>query len=79
MNFGAFGSPERRLVFDINDFDRTALGPFEWDVKRVAASVAIAGGANGFNEKQRRKALLAVVNGYRMSMAMFGGMNNLAV
>ncbi len=55
MNFGAFGSPERRMVFDINDFDETAPGPFEWDVKRLAASFAIAGRDNGFNEKERRR------------------------
>ena len=54
MNFGAFGSPERRMVFDINDFDETLPGPFEWDVKRLAASFAIAGRDNGFNEKERR-------------------------
>ena len=77
MNFGAFGSPERRLVFDINDFDETAPGPFEWDVKRLAASFAIAGRDNGFNEKDRRKALLAAVGEYRSSMATFAGMNNL--
>ncbi len=79
MNFGAFGSPERRLVFDINDFDETAPGPFEWDVKRLAASFAIAGRDNGFNEKDRRKALLAAVGEYRSSMATFAGMNNLDV
>ncbi len=79
MNFGAFGSPERKLVFDINDFDETAPGPFEWDVKRLAASFAIAGRDNGFDEKERRKALLAVVGEYRTSMATFAGMNNLDV
>ncbi|MGE5827084.1 MAG: DUF2252 family protein, partial [Micromonosporaceae bacterium] len=47
-NFGAFASPERRLVFDINDFDETLPGPFEWDVKRLAASFAVAGRQNGF-------------------------------
>ncbi len=79
MNFGVFGSPERRLVFDINDFDETAPGPFEWDVKRLAASFAIAGRDNGFNEKERRRSLLAVANEYRTSMAKFAGMNNLDV
>jgi uncharacterized protein (DUF2252 family) len=79
MNFGVFGSPERRLVFDINDFDETAPGPFEWDVKRLAASFAIAGRDNGFSEKDRRRALLAVADEYRSSMATFAGMNNLDV
>ena len=79
MNFGVFGSPERRLVFDINDFDETAPGPFEWDVKRLAASFAIAGRDNGFSEKERRRALLAVADEYRASMARFAGMNNLDV
>ena len=51
MNFGVFGSPERRLVFDINDFDETAPGPWEWDVKRLAASFAIAGRDNGFTDQ----------------------------
>ena len=79
MNFGVFGSPERRMVFDINDFDETAPGPFEWDVKRLAASFAIAGRDNGFNEKERRRSLLAVANEYRASMARFAGMHNLDV
>ena len=79
MNFGVFGSPERRLVFDINDFDETAPGPFEWDVKRLAASFAIAGRDNGFSEKERRRSLLAVAQAYRTSMATFAGMNNLEV
>ncbi len=79
MNFGVFGSPERRLVFDINDFDETAPGPFEWDVKRLAASFAIAGRDNGFNEQERRRSLVAVAQEYRTSMATFAGMNNLDV
>ena len=53
-NFGVFGSPERNLVFDINDFDETAPGPWEWDVKRLAASFAIGGRENGFSRKERR-------------------------
>jgi uncharacterized protein (DUF2252 family) len=79
MNFGAFGSPERRMVFDINDFDETATGPFEWDVKRLAASVAIAGRDNGFGGKDRSKAVLAAVEGYRTAMAEFAAMTNLAL
>ena len=57
INFGAFASPERRLVFDVNDFDETLPLPFEWDVKRLAASLAVAGRDNGFPAKARRKAI----------------------
>jgi uncharacterized protein (DUF2252 family) len=67
------------MVFDINDFDETAPGPFEWDVKRLAASFAIAGRDNGFSTKDRRKILLAVAASYRNAMAEFAGMTNLAV
>ena len=55
MNFGAYASPERHLVFGINDFDETLPGPWEWDVKRLAASVAIAGRDNNFSTKERRR------------------------
>lgn len=79
MNFGAFGSPERRMVFDINDFDETAPGPFEWDVKRLAASVEIAARDNRFSGKDRSKVVLAAVEGYRASMAEFAEMTNLEV
>jgi hypothetical protein len=64
-NFGIFASPERRLVFDINDFDETLPGPWEWDVKRLAASVEVAGRGNGFGDKQRRAIVLATVERYR--------------
>ena len=70
-NFGAFASPERRLVFDVNDFDETLPGPFEWDVKRLAASLAVAGRDNGFAAKARRKIVLAAVEGYRTAMRGF--------
>ena len=70
-NFGAFASPARRLVFDVNDFDETLPGPFEWDVKRLAASIAVAGRENGFSRKQCRKAVLAAVEGYRAAMQAF--------
>jgi uncharacterized protein (DUF2252 family) len=79
MNFGVFGSPERRLVFDINDFDETAPGPWEWDVKRLAASFAIAGRDNGYARKQRRGVLLDLVAGYRTAMIDFAGKRNLEV
>ena len=70
-NFGAFASPERRLVFDVNDFDETLPGPFEWDVKRLAASLAVAGRGNGFPAKARRKIALAAAEGYRTAMRGF--------
>src|SRR5690348_7978621 len=70
-NFGAFASPERRLVFDVNDFDETLPGPFEWDVKRLAASLAVAGRDNGFGGKDRRKIVLAGVERYRKAMQEF--------
>ncbi len=72
-NFGAFASPERRLVFDVNDFDETLPGPFEWDVKRLAASLAAAGRDNGFPAKDRRKIVLAAAEGYRTAMQEFAG------
>ena len=72
-NFGAFASPERRLVFDVNDFDETLPGPFEWDVKRLAASFAVAGRDNGFPAKDRRKIALAAAEGYRTAMREFAG------
>ena len=72
-NFGAFASPERRLVFDVNDFDETLPGPFEWDVKRLAASLAVAGRDNGFSAKARRKIVLAAAEGYRTAMRGFAG------
>jgi hypothetical protein len=70
-NFGAFASPERRLVFDVNDFDETLPGPFEWDVKRLAASLAVAARDSGFPAKVRRKIALAAGEGYRTAMRGF--------
>lgn len=67
-NFGLFGTPERRLLFDINDFDETHPGPFEWDVKRLAASFEIAGRHRGFTDDERRELRLAAVRGYRERM-----------
>ena len=78
-NFGTFGSPERTLVFDINDFDETAPGPWEWDVKRLAASFAIAGRDNGFSQKEREAAVLATARSYRKAMTGFAAMRNLQV
>ena len=79
MNFGAFGSPERRLVFGLNDFDETCPGPWEWDVKRLAASFAIAGRDNGFSTKERKTVLLSLLAAYRTAMHEFAAMPNLAV
>jgi uncharacterized protein (DUF2252 family) len=76
-NFGIFGTPERRLVFDINDFDETLPGPFEWDVKRLAASFALAGRNNGFSEPERDTIVRACVAQYRSAMAEFASMGNL--
>ena len=70
-NFGAYASAERRLVFDINDFDETLPGPFEWDVKRLATSFVVAGRDNGFTRKQCRKAAFAAVEQYRTAMRDF--------
>src|SRR5207249_3548242 len=70
-NFGVFASPERSLVFDLNDFDETLPGPFEYDVKRMAASFTIAARNNGFTERQARDATLMSVAAYREAMAGF--------
>jgi len=79
MNFGGFASPERDLVFDLNDFDETLPGPFEWDVKRLAASVEIAGRGRAFKKSDRRNAVLESVNAYRCAITRFAAMGNLAV
>ena len=78
-NFGVYASPERQLVFDINDFDETSTGPFEWDVKRLAGSFAIAARANGLKPKQRRAVLLACVAAYRDTMRELAEAGNLTV
>jgi len=73
-NFGLFASPERRLLFDLNDFDETLPGPFEWDVKRMAASFMIAARNNGFSKAEARAATQASVTAYREAMADFAKM-----
>ncbi|MGD0937749.1 MAG: DUF2252 domain-containing protein [Streptosporangiaceae bacterium] len=78
-NFGVFGSAERRLVFDVNDFDETLPGPWEWDVKRLAASMEVAARSNGFTGKQRRKIVAATVARYRQAMRNFAGMTQLDI
>jgi uncharacterized protein (DUF2252 family) len=78
-NFGIFGSAERRLVFDVNDFDETLPGPWEWDVKRLAASMEVAARSNGFSGKQRRKIVAGTVASYRQAMRDFAGMTQLKI
>jgi uncharacterized protein (DUF2252 family) len=78
-NFGAFASPERRLVFDLNDFDETLPGPFEYDVKRMAASFTIAARNNGFSKADTREATMASVTAYREAMAGFAQMGTMDV
>ncbi|MFI7600370.1 DUF2252 domain-containing protein [Actinoplanes sp. NPDC049681] len=73
LNFGVFASPERRMVFDINDFDETHPGPWEWDVKRLAASLVVAARDNGFGRKVRSGIVLAAVGRYREAMRRFAG------
>ena len=77
-NFGGFASPERELVFDINDFDETSRGPFEWDVKRLAASFEIATQSLGLSAKVSRSMVVEVGRSYRHAMADFAGMTNMA-
>jgi uncharacterized protein (DUF2252 family) len=78
-NFGGFAAPDRRLVFDINDFDETTPGPFEWDIKRLAASFEIAARAREFSAKTTRSIVLEVTKAYREAMAEFATMSNLDV
>ena len=79
VNFGLYFSPERRIVFDINDFDETVPGPWEWDVKRLAASLVVASRANGFSDKEGAAIALAAAAGYRSAMRNFSTMNNLNI
>src|SRR5215475_11047736 len=78
-NFGAFASPERRLLFDLNDFDETLPGPFEYDVKRMAASFTVAARNNGFTKADARAATTASVRAYREAMAEFALMHTMEV
>jgi uncharacterized protein (DUF2252 family) len=78
-NFGVFGSPERRLVFDVNDFDETLPGPFEWDVKRLVASLVVAGRDNGFAAADARRVAVAAATRYRKAMREFAASPTLAV
>jgi uncharacterized protein (DUF2252 family) len=78
-NFGVYASPERALVFDLNDFDETLPGPWEWDVKRLAASLEVAARGNGYRPGQCRSAVTATVGRYRQAMRDFAGQGDLAV
>ena len=78
-NFGVFASPERKLVFDVNDFDETLPGPWEWDVKRLAVSMLIAARFNGFKAKEQDRIVLDTVGRYRSAMATFAAMKDLDV
>lgn len=78
-NFGVFATPERRLVFDINDFDETLPGPFEWDLKRLVVSVVLVGLQNGHSRGERERAVLSTVRSYREAMLAFSEQSTLAV
>jgi uncharacterized protein (DUF2252 family) len=78
-NFGGFASPDRALIFDLNDFDETSKGPFEWDIKRLATSFEICGRDRGFNDTERRTAVEAVCRAYRDAMRAFATKGNLDV
>ena len=78
-NFGVFQAPDRSLVFDVNDFDETLRGPFEWDVKRLAASLSVAGSELGFAEGERRSVVIGAVGAYRKAMREFAAMPDLDV
>jgi len=77
MNFGGFATPERHLVFDVNDFDETLPAPWEWDLKRLVASVAVAGRYRGFSTRKNVEAIMAAVAGYRMHMEIYARMRAL--
>jgi len=79
LNFGGFATPERRLIFDINDLDETLPAPWEWDVKRLVASCALAARANGLSDAQGREAAMACAASYRRKMRGFAGMEVLDV
>ena len=76
-NFGAYAAPDRELVVDINDFDETLPGPWEWDLKRLAASFEIGGRDRGFGDSKRREIVLAAASAYRQAMQMYAGLSNL--
>ena len=79
VNFGGFASPERDMIFDVNDFDETLPGPFEWDLKRLAASIEVASRARGFDDVERRKLVALSSKGYRDAIREFATQRNLDV
>lgn len=78
-NFGLFGTPQRDIVFDLNDFDETTIGPWEWDLKRLVASVNLAARENGLSRKERRIAVMQSAEGYRLNLSRMQGMGVLDV
>ena len=79
VNFGGFASPERDMIFDVNDFDETIPGPFEWDLKRLSASIEVAARSRGFDEPLRRKLVALANQGYREAIREFGGKRDLDI
>ena len=78
-NFGLYGTPQRNVIVDLNDFDEATIGPWEWDLKRLVASVNVAGRENGLNLKERRRAVRKAASGYRLNMARLSAMGVLDV
>ena len=78
-NFGLYGTPQRDVVVDLNDFDEATVGPWEWDLKRLVASVNVAGRENGLSRKERRRAVMKAVSGYRRNMTRLSAMGVLEV
>jgi len=78
-NFGLYGTPQRDVIVDLNDFDEATVGPWEWDLKRLVASVNVAGRENGMSRKERRRAVMKAVNGYRRNMSRLSTMGFLDV
>jgi len=79
LNFGMYAAPDRRLVFDVNDFDETLPAPFDWDIKRLAASFAVAARENGFDDQDAHTAARLTVRSYRTEMANYAAMRFLEV
>src|SRR4051812_6987499 len=78
-NFGLYGTPQRDIIFDLNDFDEATIGPWEWDLKRLTASVNVAGRENGLNRAERRAAVMRCVEGYRLNLNRLQSMGVLDV
>jgi uncharacterized protein (DUF2252 family) len=76
-NFGIYATPERNLVFDVNDFDETVSGPWEWDVKRLATSIVVVGRQNGFSVRDCQQAIMSCVSSYRERMYEFSTMRRI--